>query len=43
MSSTETACSADLGVSSKYSTENVEDGSGEGFLMNGIQMRVSRS
>ena len=39
----ETASSADLGGSSKYSNENFEDRSGEGFLANSIWTRVSRS
>jgi len=32
----ETAFSADLGGSSKYSSEKLEDRSGEGFHMNSI-------
>ena len=39
----ETAPSADLGGSSKYSNENFEDRSGEGFLANSVWTRVSRS
>ena len=39
----ETASSADLGGSSKYSNENFEDRSGEGFLANSVWTRVSRS
>jgi hypothetical protein len=39
----ETAFSADLGGSSKYSNENFEDRSGEGFLANSVWTRVSRS
>ena len=43
VSSNETASSADLGGSSKYSNENFEDRSGEGFLANSVWTRVSRS
>ena len=39
----ETAPSADLGGSSKYSNENFEDRSGEGFHVNSIWTWVSRS
>ena len=39
----ETATSADLGGSSKYSNENFEDWSGERFHMNSAWMWVSRS
>ena len=39
----ETASSADLGGSSKYSNENFEDRSGEGFHVNRIEPWVSRS
>ena len=39
----EMAPSADLGGSSKYSNENFEDRSGEGFLANSVWTRVSRS
>ena len=39
----ETASSADLGGSSKYSNENFEDRSGEGFHVNSIWTWVSRS
>ena len=39
----ETAPSADLGGSSKYSNENFEDRSGEGFRENSNWSRVSRS
>jgi len=39
----ETACSADLGGSSKYSNENFEDRSGEGFRENSNWSRVTRS
>ena len=39
----ETAPSADLGGSSKYSNENFEDRSGERFRVNSIWTRVSRS
>jgi hypothetical protein len=35
--------SADLGGSSKYSSENLEDCSGEGFHVNSICTWVSRS
>ncbi len=35
--------SADLGGSSKYSSENLEGRSGERFRENGIRSRVSRS
>ena len=38
-----TSCSADLGGSSKYSNENFEDRSGEGFRVNSIWTRVTRS
>ena len=38
-----TASSADLGGSSKYSNENFEDRSGEGFRENSNWSRVSRS
>ena len=38
----ETASSADLGGSSKYSNENFEDRSGEGFHVNSIWTWVSR-
>ena len=38
-----TASSADLGGSSKYSNENFEDRSGEGFHVNSIWTWVSRS
>ena len=37
------AISADLGGSSKYSSENLEGRSGERFLENGNRSRVSRS
>ena len=39
----ETAPSADLGGSSKYSNENFEDRSGEGFHVNSSWTWVSRS
>ena len=39
----ETAPSADLGGSSKYSNENFEDRSGEGFHENSICSWVTRS
>ena len=39
----ETASSADLGGSSKYSSENLEDRSGEGFHVNSNWTWVSRS
>ena len=39
----ETTCSADLGGSSKYSNENFEDRSGEGFRENSNWSRVTRS
>ena len=39
----ETASSADLGGSSKYSNENFEDRNGEGFHVNSIWTWVSRS
>ena len=39
----ETASSADLGGSSKYSNENFEDRSGEGFHVNSILTWVSLS
>ena len=39
----ETAFSADLGGSSKYSNENFEDRSGEGFHVNSSWTWVSRS
>ena len=39
----ETASSADLGGSSKYSNENFEDRRGEGFHVNSIWTWVSRS
>ena len=39
----EAAFSADLGGSSKYSNENFEDRSGEGFHVNSIWTWVSRS
>jgi len=38
-----TAFSADLGGSSKYSNENFEDRSGEGFRKNSNWLRVTRS
>ena len=38
-----TTCSADLGGSSKYSNENFEDRSGEGFHVKSIWTWVSRS
>ena len=38
-----TASSADLGGSSKYSNENFEDRSGEGFHVNSNWTWVSRS
>ena len=38
-----TASSADLGGSSKYSNENFEDQSGEGFHVNSSWTRVNRS
>ena len=38
----ETASSADLGGSSKYSNENFEDRSGEGYLANSVWTRVRR-
>ena len=43
VSLTRTSCSADLGGSSKYSNENFEDRSGEGFRVNSIWTRVTRS
>ena len=43
VSQSETAFSADLGGSSKYSNENFEDWSGEGFRVNSNWTRVSRS
>lgn len=39
----ETAASADLGGSSEYSSEMLEDCNGEGFRVNSICTRVSRS
>ena len=39
----QTASSADLGGSSKYSNENFEDRSGEGFRENSNWSRVTRS
>ena len=39
----ETASSADLGGSSKYSREALEDRCGEGFRVNSRWTRVSRS
>ena len=39
----EMAPNADLGGSSKYSNENFEDRSGEGFHVNSIWTWVSRS
>ena len=39
----EAASSADLGSSSKYSSETLEDRSGERFRVNSIWTRVSRS
>ena len=39
----ETASSADLGGSSKYSNENFEDRSGEGFHVNSSWTWVRRS
>ncbi len=39
----ETASSADLGGSSKYSNESFEDRSGERFRVNSSWTRVSRS
>ena len=39
----ETASSADLGASGKYSHENFEDRSGEGFHVNSSWTWVSRS
>ena len=39
----ETSSSADLGGSSKYSNENFEDRSGEGFHVNSNWTWVSRS
>ena len=39
----ETASSADLGGSSKYSNENFEGRSGEGFRENSNWSRVTRS
>ena len=39
----EKASSADLGGSSKYSNENFEDRSGEGFRENSNWSRVTRS
>ena len=39
----ETASSADLGGSRKYSNENFEDRSGEGFHVNSSWTWVSRS
>ena len=39
----EATSSADLGSSSKYSSENLEDRSGERFRVNSIWTRVSRS
>jgi len=38
-----TSPGADLGGSSKYSSENLEGRSGEGFRANSIWARVSRS
>ena len=43
MNLAETVSSADLGGSSKYSNENFEDRSGEGFRENSNWSRVSRS
>ena len=43
VSQSEAAFSADLGGSSKYSNENFEDWSGEGFRENSNWSRVSRS
>ena len=43
VSLSETASSADLGGSSKYSNENFEDRSGEGFHVNSNWTWVSRS
>ena len=43
VSLSETASSADLGGSSKYSNENFEGRRGEGFHMNSSWMWVSRS
>ena len=43
VSQSETAPSADLGGSSKYSNENFEDRSGEGFHVNRSWTWVSRS
>jgi len=43
VSLSETANSADLGGSSKYSNENFEDWSGERFRENSNWSRVSRS
>ena len=37
------AFGADLGISSNYSIENIEDGSEQGFLVKGIPSRISRS
>ena len=42
MSLRETACSADLGGSSKYSNENFEDRSGERFHVNSSWTGISR-
>ena len=43
VSPSETAASADLGGSSKYSNENFEAGSGERFHVNSSWTWVSRS
>ena len=43
VSLSETASSADLDGSRKYSNENFEDGSGEGFHVNSSWTWVSRS
>ena len=43
VSLSETASSADLGGSSKYSNENFEDRRGEGFHVNSNWTWVSRS
>ena len=43
VSLSETVFSADLGGSSKYSNENFEDRSGEGFRENSNWSRVTRS
>ena len=42
VSHTEAAASADLGSSSEYSSETLEDRSGKWFLVNSTWTRVSR-